>query len=104
MCPACGRARTACICHEAAASRPPQGDGIVRVRRETKGRKGKGVTVIAGIPLDPDGIRGLAKDIKKALGTGGTVKGADVEIQGDHRAEVIGLLEQKGYRVRRAGG
>ncbi|HLF91747.1 MAG TPA: hypothetical protein VI451_22605 [Anaerolineales bacterium] len=79
-------------------------DGIVRVSRETKGRKGKGVTLISGVPLHPDGLRELAKEFKKTCGSGGTVKAGIIEIQGDHRETLMELLIQKGYRVKSSGG
>jgi len=82
----------------------PKGDGIVRVGRETKGRKGKGMTVVSGVPLHPEGLRNLAKQLKQKCGTGGTVKGNVIEIQGDHRDLLVAELQAKGYTVKRAGG
>lgn len=82
----------------------PKGDGIVRVGRETKGRKGKGMTIITGVPLHPEGIRNLARQLKQKCGTGGTVKGGIIEIQGDHRDLLVIELEAMGYTVKRAGG
>ncbi|MBT8042052.1 MAG: stress response translation initiation inhibitor YciH [Pontiella sp.] len=82
----------------------PKGDGIVRVGRETKGRKGKGMTVVTGIPLHPEGLKDLAKTLKQKCGTGGTVKGRTIEIQGDHRDLLMAELQQLGYTVKRAGG
>ena len=82
----------------------PKGDGIVRVGRETKGRKGKGMTVITGVPLHPEGLKDLAKQLKQKCGTGGTVKGRTIEIQGDHRNLLIAELQSMGYTVRKSGG
>lgn len=82
----------------------PKGDGIVRVGRETKGRKGAGVTVITGVPTHLDGLKQLAKELKRKCGTGGTIKGQTIEIQGDHRDLLVGELEKKGYTVKKAGG
>ena len=82
----------------------PKGDGIVRVGRETKGRKGKGMTVITGVPLHPEGLKDLAKKLKQKCGTGGTVKGRTIEIQGDHRDLLVAELEQLGYTVKKSGG
>ena len=82
----------------------PKGDGIVRVGRETKGRKGKGMTVVSGVPLHPEGLRGLAKKLKQKCGTGGTVKGGTIEIQGDHRDLLVAELQAMGYTVKRSGG
>jgi len=82
----------------------PRGDGIVRVRRETSGRRGKPVTVIDGLPLAPDAVAALTAELKRLLGAGGTVRGTTIEIQGDHRDRAIGLLTERGFRVKRAGG
>lgn len=82
----------------------PAGDGIVRLRLETKGRKGKGVTTISGLPLPGDELRSLAKKLKQSCGSGGSVKDRVVEIQGDHREPLKSQLESLGYRVKLAGG
>ncbi|MFA7256704.1 MAG: stress response translation initiation inhibitor YciH [Kiritimatiellales bacterium] len=82
----------------------PKGDGIVRVGRETKGRKGAGVTVITGIPSHPEGLEKLAKQFKQQCGTGGTVKNGTIEIQGDHRDILVDELQKLGYTVKRVGG
>ena len=83
---------------------PQKGDGIVRVGRETKGRKGKGMTVISGVPLHPEGLKELAKRLKQKCGTGGTVRGKIIEIQGDHRDFLVAELEAQGYTVKKSGG
>jgi translation initiation factor 1 len=101
MCPGCRNPTDQCSC---GASTRPAGDGIVRVSRETKGRKGKGVTLITGIPLDDKELKAFAKVLKGKCGTGGTVKDGVVEIQGDQRDLLVPLLEQKGWTVKRAGG
>jgi len=80
------------------------GDGIVRVSRQTKGRKGKGVTLVTGVPLDEQGLQELATDLKRKCGAGGTVRGATIEIQGDHRDLLVAELTKRGYTVKRAGG
>jgi len=82
----------------------PEGDGIVRLHRETKGRKGKGVTLIKGVQLDEKAMKELAKDIKKRTGCGGTVKDFVIEIQTDQRDVIKSVLEKKGYQVKLAGG
>jgi len=101
MCPGCRNPVADCTCGD---SRRPAGDGIVRVSRETKGRKGKGVTLITGIPLGDKELKAYAKILKAKCGTGGTVKDGVVEIQGDQRDILVPLLEQKGWAVKRAGG
>ncbi len=104
MCPACGRAVGECVCRELQAQAIPAGDGVVRVSRETKGRKGKGVTLISGVPLDENKLRNLGKQLKRRCGAGGTVKDRVIEIQGDHRDVLIEELKKQGYTVKRAGG
>lgn len=89
--------------HQKQAS-TPKNDGIVRVGRETKGRKGAGVTVITGIASHPEGLKQIAKDLKQKCGTGGTVKGRVIEIQGDHRDRLVDELQKLGYTVKRSGG
>jgi translation initiation factor 1 len=76
----------------------------VRIRRETKGRGGKAVTVIAGIPEHPDTVKTLCKQLKKQCGVGGAVKGDTIEIQGEQRAVCQEHLEKMGYRVKLSGG
>ncbi|MDJ0521674.1 MAG: translation initiation factor Sui1 [Planctomycetota bacterium] len=103
MCPACNRLITACRCKQARPKGPPS-DGIVRVSRSTKGRKGKGVTVITGVPLEGDALKKLAKQLKAACGAGGAIKDGAIEIQGDHRDSLVEALKAKGWTVKRAGG
>ncbi len=79
-------------------------DGVVRVGRETKGRKGAGVTVITGIPSHPEGLKQIAKELKQKCGTGGTVKNGVIEIQGDQRDLLVAELTARGYTVKRSGG
>jgi translation initiation factor 1 len=102
VCPECGRPRARCACRERA--RAPRGDGVVRVRREKKGRRGKTVTSVAGIPLPPDELGELAAELKRSCGTGGSVKNGVIEIQGDHGDALIETLRSRGYTVKRAGG
>ena len=108
LCPECTRPLAECRCRRSKPAQPapttPPGDGIVRVGRETKGRKGKGVTVISGIPLAGDELGALATKLKKRCGSGGTVDGALIEIQGDHRDVLVEELGKLGYTVRRSGG
>ena len=103
-CPRCRRAQNECRCEQRLAGRRPAGDGTVRVGRETKGRKGKGVTVITGLPLAEGELGELAKRLKKRCGSGGTVRDGTIEIQGDHRDRLVSELTALGYRAKRAGG
>lgn len=102
MCPECGRPVGQCVCRKAASV--VAGDGIVRVGRETKGRKGKAVTVITGLALDREGLAKLATELKQRCGAGGTVKGSVIEIQGDQRDMIVEELKRRGYVVKRSGG
>jgi translation initiation factor 1 len=102
VCPACRLPVRKCRCRKEPP--PPEGDGIVRVRRETKGRAGKTVTAVDGISLPGDALRALASELKQRCGTGGTLKDGVIEIQGDHRETVVDWLSRKGFTVKRAGG
>ena len=79
-------------------------DGFARVRRETKGRKGKGVITISGLGLDAAALKNLAKKLKKTCGTGGSVVSEVIEIQGDQRDTIKALLEKEGFKVKFIGG
>jgi translation initiation factor 1 len=76
----------------------------VRVGRQTKGRKGKGVTVVTGVPLGQADLEKLARDLKKKCGSGGTVRDGVIEIQGEHRDALVEELCRRGYSVKRSGG
>ncbi|MCW8860206.1 MAG: translation initiation factor Sui1 [Deltaproteobacteria bacterium] len=102
ICPDCCQPKQNCRCKK--TSTGPKSDGIVRIQRETKGRKGKGVTLVSGIPLAESELKMLAKALKQKCGTGGTVKNGIIEIQGDHRDLLMGLLQEKGWTVKKAGG
>lgn len=104
VCPGCGMPRTKCACSKKQTQTVPKGDGIVRVSLDKKGRKGKGVTIISGLSLDPAGLKDIAKKLKQKCGSGGTVKDGTIEIQGDHRGAMMTELESRGYRVKRSGG
>jgi translation initiation factor 1 len=102
LCPQCLRAALGCVCGK---DRPAStGDGIVRLRRETKGRGGKAVTIINGLPLASAELKKLAKSLKQQCGVGGAIKDADIEIQGDQRELLKQALEKLGYTVKQAGG
>lgn len=79
-------------------------DGFAKVRRETKGRKGKGVMVISGLGLDSKGLKDLASKLKKTCGCGGSVVDETIEIQGDKREQIKQVLEQAGFKVKFTGG
>ena len=102
MCPDCNKPAEKCVCRKKPA--PIKSDGIVRLMRETKGRKGKGVTLISGIPLDNEGLKKLAKSLKQKCGCGGSLKNGVIEIQGDHRDMLMEQLKKHGWTVKRSGG
>lgn len=80
-----------------------QGGGIVRLHRETKGRKGKGVTLIKGLVLPAEELKAVAKKLKQLCGTGGSIKDQIIEIQGDQRQVIKAALEKQGHQVKIAG-
>jgi translation initiation factor 1 len=105
-CPKCQRPVSDCTCK---SKRPKSRtsavhDGIIRIRREVKGRKGKTVTVVYGIKTDGEDLKALAKELKQHCGTGGSAKDGMIIIQGDHREKIQQLLTKKGYTVKLAGG
>ena len=102
MCPVCRKPVAQCISKQAKPA--PPSDGIVRVSRETKGRGGKAVTIVRGLTMEAVELDKLAKQLKAACGSGGTVKDGVVEVQGDHCEKVIDLLKAQGHTVKRAGG
>ncbi|CAA0087434.1 putative protein YciH [Zhongshania aliphaticivorans] len=101
-CPTCGQASKECSCKNTQST--PSGDGVIRIRRETKGRKGKGVTIVNGLLLDAKELKVLGKELRQKLSTGGAIKDHELEFQGDHRQALKTLLETKGYSVKLSGG
>jgi len=84
--------------------KPPSGDGKIRVKRETKGRKGAGVSIVEGLTLDEKELKTLAKQLKQHCGTGGTIKNFTIEIQGDHRDKIVSFFISKGFNAVKSGG
>jgi len=101
MCPGCRQPQAACRCGTQAV---PAGDGVVRVSCQRKGRAGKTVTLVRGVPLAAEALAALGKQLRSACGSGGTVKDGDIEIQGDHVDTVLARLAALGYTVKRSGG
>jgi translation initiation factor 1 len=109
-CPTCGKRLDRCTCGQAQAPRRSASpaaaslprDGVVRLQRDRKGRGGKTVTVITGLPGAQ--LDALARDLKRLCGTGGTVRGDTVEIHGDHRDRLLAALQARGFTVKLAGG
>lgn len=102
ICPGCGKQAKKCTCKK--EPNTTSGDGVVRISRQTKGRKGAGVSLITGLPLTEPELKALGKKLKQKCGTGGTVKDGVIEIQGDQRQKLLELLVQEGYRPKLAGG
>jgi len=98
MCPVCAKPMADCVCRQAQAV---VGDGTIRVRLETKGRKGKGVTLITGVPLAPAELVQLGKQLKQKCGSGGTVKDGVIEVQGDHCESLVEALKKLGWNVKK---
>ena len=100
-CPGCSNPVDQCTCM---AEQAPAGDGIVRVARETKGRGGKVMTLITGVPLAGAELKTLAKELKQKCGVGGALKDGVIEIQGDQRDLLVSELTKRGFTVKKAGG
>jgi translation initiation factor 1 len=102
LCPNCRRPVRECVCPKGApgAAKP----SAVRVGREIKGRAGKGVTTVAGLPMSISDIESLAAKLKKRCGSGGTVREGVIEIQGDHRDVIVAELIKLGWPAKRSGG
>ncbi len=99
-CSDCGRPKADCACNHIATA----DDGIVRLQRQTKGRNGKPVVIITGLPLTGKRLKQLAKALKSKCGVGGTVEGSTILIQGDKRDLLRSELESIGYTVKLSGG
>lgn len=104
LCPSCGRPVAQCTCGAERRARRPAGAGPVRVGRQTRGRKGSGVTVVTGLPLSAAELAELAGALKRRCGSGGTVRDGTIEIQGDHRDLLVAELAARGWPAKRAGG
>ena len=100
LCPDCRQPVKSCQCQPL----QPKCDGIVRLQRQTKGRSGKPVTLITGVPMSAPELKKLSGELKSKCGVGGSVEGANILIQGDKRATLKKLLEQHGFAVKLAGG
>ena len=123
ICPSCNKAVASCRCKPSSKSKSSSSnksfsnkqdkrsqqvslpnDGIIRLARETKGRKGAGVTLIHGLNKDEKELKAIAKSLKAHCGCGGAIKDGVVEIQGDQREKIKAWLEKKEFTVKLAGG
>jgi translation initiation factor 1 len=103
VCPDCERPKANCIC-KATSTAKIQGSGKVRVRRETQGRGGKTVTTISGLALSETNLAKLGSELKRACGSGGTVKEGVIEIQGDHTEKLLEELRKRKIEAKKGGG
>jgi translation initiation factor 1 len=106
ICPGCQKPAANCNCKKRKPKPSPKTkqDGIIRIRREVKGRRGKTASVIYGFQFDQVDLPSLAKQLKQQCGTGGSVKDDVIIIQGDHRKKLMKLLKALGYKVKLSGG
>ena len=106
LCPSCKQPVEKCTCKKKKSRSQTniQNDGIIRVQREVKGRKGKTVTIVSGFQINADELKDLATQLKRRCGTGGTVKDGVIIIQGDHRDTLITELKNRGFNAKIAGG
>jgi translation initiation factor 1 len=106
ICPKCGNALLKCDCRKGKTFPPKRtpGDGILRIGREVKGRKGKGVTTISGFDLPEHELKQIAAGLKRQCGTGDSVQKGIIIIQGDHRKTLLDRLTRQGYKAKLAGG
>lgn len=112
-CPTCGKRLDRCACGQSRPQRPSRPDskplnvprdGVVRLLRDRKSRGGKTVTLITGVSGPPMALAALASELKRVCGTGGTLRGDVIELQGDFRDRLHAELERRGYTVKVAGG
>ncbi len=99
VCPRCGWPADRCQC-AAALEEPVPGRIIARLRIEKAGRRGKTVTVVEGLPRNQEFLKALARELKQACGSGGSVVEARIEVQGDHRDRLRSLLAKRGWTVK----
>ena len=105
-CPSCQKPVSECTCKKKKSRSQPdiKIDGIIRIQREVKGRKGKTVTTVSGFQVNADELKNLATQLKRRCGTGGSVKDGVIIIQGDHKETLLSELKKQGYKVKLAGG
>lgn len=107
ICPQCQKPEAQCGCKRKRRTKgaiDPPNDGIIRIRREVKGRKGKTVTTLSGFLGNAEELKTLASKLKKQCGTGGTAKDGVITIQGDHREVIREALQRLGFTAKQAGG
>ncbi|PIQ87903.1 MAG: hypothetical protein COV73_01680 [Candidatus Omnitrophica bacterium CG11_big_fil_rev_8_21_14_0_20_43_6] len=100
ICPGCGQQLKRCVCRNIKKTKVAGTDGVVRLRYEINGRKGKGMTMIYGLALNEAGLLDLAKKLKQRFATGGAVKDGTIQLQGDFRDQARQELSKLGYPVK----
>jgi len=100
ICPRCGWPEANCQCSSQRANEPLPSRIVAKLRMERKGRGGKTVTVIGGLPRNEAFLKELAQELKRTCGTGGTVTDDGIELHGDLRDRVRDVLAQKGFTVK----
>ena len=106
ICPLCQKPVSECACKKKKSRSQTniKYDGIIRIQREVKGRKGKKVTTVSAFQLADDELKNLATQLKRHCGTGGSVKDGVIIIQGDHRDTLVNELKKRGFKAKIAGG
>ena len=110
ICPTCSKPVSVCVCKKKKTvkvkkpSNSYPNDGTIRIQREVKGRKGKTVTVVSGVPLESEELQKFSKTLKARCGAGGTVKESVIIIQGDHRQTILEEIKKQGYNAKLSGG
>lgn len=99
VCATCGWPERECKCSSKQEEKVPS-KVVVTLRLESKGRGGKTVTVLDGLPKNSGFLEGLGKQLKKLLGTGGTAGGTLIELQGDHRDALRRILSERNFLVK----
>ena len=100
VCPTCGWPATDCKCRQSSETAPIPSRIVAKLRIEKKGRGGKSVTVVDGLPRNAAFLKALSQELKRACGTGGAVVEGAVELQGDLRERVRACLRMKGFVVK----
>ena len=106
LCASCQKPVLECTCNKKKSRSQTniKYDGIIRVQREVKGRKGKTVTTVSGFQINADELKNLATQLKRRCGTGGSVKDGVIIIQGDHRDTLVAELKARGFKAKISGG
>ena len=106
ICPSCQKSISECTCKKkkSRSQTNMKYDGIVRIQREVKGRKGKTVTTVSAFQLADDELKNLAAQLKRRCGTGGSLKDGVIIIQGDHRDTLVTELKNRGFKAKITGG